>query len=99
MDKKWIFGLGSSHNLFTLILFLIYLFLPSKQSTIDGYGYANYIRDAESLFLSHHLLYNFIGYLWISLLELIGISNTLGALKTMNAMFAALSLTARVKYS
>ncbi len=94
MDKKWIFGLGSSHNLFALILFLIYLFLPSKQSTIDGYGYANYIRDAESLFLSHHLLYNFIGYLWISLLELIGISNTLGALKAMNAMFAALSLTA-----
>ena len=92
MYKKWIFGLKKSHALCALILFLIYLFLPSRQSTIDGYGYANYIRDAESLFLSHHLLYNLIGYLWVSLLKLIGISNTLGALKAMNALFAGLSL-------
>jgi hypothetical protein len=92
MDNKRIFGFGSSYILYALILFFIYLFLPTKQSTIDGYGYANYIRDAESLFLSHHLLYNFIGYLWVSFLKLVGISNTLGALKALNAIFAALSL-------
>jgi hypothetical protein len=75
-----------------LLFFVLYLLLPSQNSTIDAYGYANYIRDADSLFLSHHLLYNLTGYLWVSLLKLIGISNTLGALKAMNAIFAALSL-------
>jgi hypothetical protein len=75
-----------------LLFFALYLLLPTQNSTIDAYGYANYIRDGQKLFLSHHLLYNAIGYLWFNLIKVFGVSNTLISLKAMNAVFASASL-------
>ena len=70
----------------------LYLILPTKTSTLDAFGYASYITEGESLFLSHHLLYNALGYIWIKIPTLLGYTNTLAWLKCMNALFAGLSI-------
>ena len=76
----------------TILLVVIYLLLPIKQSSIDGYGYACYIRDGEDLFLPHHLLYNAVGFVWSNLLKQFGVTNVVAAMKALNASLAGLSL-------
>jgi hypothetical protein len=66
--------------------------LPCAGSAIDGFGYANYIRDGVDLFLPHHLLFNFLGYIWYSLFSFLFNGDALQTLKVMNAFAAALSL-------
>lgn len=76
----------------SLLFLLIYTLLPTSNSTIDAYGYANYIKYGENLFQSHHLLYNSFGYIWISVISVFGNVDSLAGLKVMNALFAAASL-------
>lgn len=70
----------------------LYLILPTKTSTLDAYGYASYIVDGKNLFLSHHLLYNALGYIWLKTPVLLGYTDILAWLKYMNALFAGLAI-------
>lgn len=58
-------------HIYLLIIFftLLYVFFPTINSGIDAYGYAALVKYNINLFLSHHLLYNALG--WV-LLKLIG---------------------------
>ncbi|WP_010424217.1 hypothetical protein [Anaerophaga thermohalophila] len=79
-------------SLVPLFFFLIYCFLPVKVSSIDGYGIAYMIREGEKLFLPHHLLYNFIGFLWVKFVHFFSDADTLLVLKVMNGLAGAVSL-------
>jgi len=79
--------------IFVPILFLIvYLAFPTLNSSNDAWGYAEYVKHGENLFLSHHLLYNAIGFLWVRLINLFINVDTLKLLTTLNALFAAATL-------
>ncbi len=75
-----------------LLFLLLYLFLFTNNSSIDGWGFAAYIKQGEQLFLPHHLLYNFIGFIWVKAVGLMGDFDVLTLLKAMNSVFAILSL-------
>jgi hypothetical protein len=75
-----------------LLFFVIYLVFLNNNSSLDAYGYASYVKQGENLFLSHHLLYNAIGFLWVKFIELFGSFDTLLTLKAMNAALASASL-------
>ncbi|MGM0532657.1 MAG: hypothetical protein ACQER7_15015 [Bacteroidota bacterium] len=75
-----------------VIFFLLYLFLPVKSSSIDGIGYAAMVKQNQMIFLPHHLLYNWLGKIWIDFFHFFGEDDVLGSLKVMNAFTAALSL-------
>ena len=46
-----------------LLVFFVYVFFPTNNSSLDAYFYAASIKFNENLFSSHHLLYNV--FLWI----------------------------------
>jgi hypothetical protein len=76
-----------------LFLTLLYLLLPTRNSTLDAWYYAACVRYAHELPLPHHLLYNPVGLLWTRLLHLLGLQpDTLAALKLLNALAAGASL-------
>jgi len=71
-------------------LFILYLFLPTNNSTIDGWGFACDIKYGEFLFKPHHLLYNATGWLILKLASLFTISpDVLSMMKVLNG-FAGL---------
>jgi hypothetical protein len=78
--------------LVVLFFFLLYLLLPTTNSSIDAWGFAAYVKHGKDLFLSHHLFYNAIGFLWVKLIGLIFTFDTLKLLIALNAIFAAASL-------
>lgn len=71
---------------------LLYLLLPTVNNTIDAWGFASYVKQGENLFLSHHLFYNALGFLWIKLIGLFVNADTLKLLIILNALFAAATL-------
>jgi len=72
-----------------LILFLIYLLLPSHNSTTDGWGYAEEIKHGYNLFRPHHLLYNALGYILIKATHFLGFHpDILSTMKVLNAVVA-----------
>ncbi|GEM_PF-867578 len=75
----------------TLIFLGIYLFFPCGFSTTDAWHYAACIKYNTGLFHPFHLLYNVTGWLFCFLPLKAGV-DTLASLKTMNAIFAALSV-------
>ncbi|MEA3494563.1 MAG: hypothetical protein U9R42_00825 [Bacteroidota bacterium] len=76
-----------------LILFSLYIFFPTNNSTIDAYGYAAGIKYGNELFNPHHLFYSATGYLLFNFLQWLGFSlDTLEVMKVLNASFATFSL-------
>lgn len=73
-------------------LLAIYLLFPLKSSFADGYCFAFQIKSGDELFLSHHLLYNFLGFLWVRIINLFGDFDVLASLKVLNSIIAVLSL-------
>ncbi|MEM7512217.1 MAG: hypothetical protein AAF388_14880, partial [Bacteroidota bacterium] len=69
---------------------LLYLLLPTQNSTIDAWAYAAEIKQGGQLFHPHHLLFNGFHYLLIHVLPF-SIS-TLAWLKIVNAIAAYFSL-------
>ncbi|UOQ54681.1 hypothetical protein [Hymenobacter cellulosivorans] len=85
----------TQHSDFIVIglLTLVYLLLPTRNSTLDAWYYAACVRHGHELFLAHHLLYNPAGWLWVKALQILGLQpDTLAALKALNALAAAGSL-------
>ncbi|TGE17005.1 hypothetical protein [Hymenobacter elongatus] len=73
-------------------LTLLYLLLPTRNSTLDAWYYAACVRHGHELLLAHHLLYNAAGWLWYSALQTAGPVDALAALKVLNALAAGASL-------
>ena len=69
---------------------LLYLLLPTQNSTIDAWAYAAEIKQGGQLFHPHHLLFNGLHYLLTQVLPF-SIS-ILAWLKVVNAIAAYLSL-------
>jgi hypothetical protein len=74
-----------------LLIFCLYLFLPSGFSTTDGWAYAASIKQGENIFHPHHLLYNALGVVFSWLPSKAGFE-ILSCMKVMNAIFALLTL-------
>ena len=69
--------------------FLLFFLLPTNNSTVDGWGYAEEIKYGYKLFRPHHLLYNALGYVLINGFKVIGFyPDVLLTLKTLNALSA-----------
>ena len=67
---------------------LIYLLLPTQNSSLDGYAYAHMIRSGD-VFMHHHLLYNALGFGVVKWLNFIGLNpDVLAVMKVVNALFA-----------
>lgn len=75
-----------------IVFFFIYSLLPVKVSSIDGYGFGVLIKNGQDLFLAHHLLYNFFGFLWSRVATWVWDFETLAALKVMNSFATGISL-------
>jgi hypothetical protein len=71
---------------------LVYLIFPSKVSTTDGFGFAYHIKEGEKLFSSHHLLYNFVGFLFDRMISSFWVVDTLSLMKVLNSLAAGCSL-------
>ncbi|MEL6194233.1 MAG: hypothetical protein AAFR66_19390, partial [Bacteroidota bacterium] len=69
---------------------LLYLLLPTQNSTIDAWAYAAEIKQGGQLFHPHHLLFNGFHYLLIHVLPFS--VSTLAWLKVVNAIAAYFSL-------
>lgn len=67
-----------------VLLTLLALLLPTRNSTPDAWYYAACVRHGHELLLPHHLLYNVVGWLWRQLLP--ASLDTLAALKILNAL-------------
>lgn len=76
----------------SLVFFLIYSVFPSTNSTTDAWGFAAYVKQGEGLFLSHHLFYNALGFLWVGLVHLFIKADTLKLLILLNAIFSVATL-------
>ncbi|RTQ44984.1 hypothetical protein EJV47_26820 [Hymenobacter gummosus] len=68
-----------------LLLTLLVLLLPTRNSTSDAWYYAACVRHGHDLLLPHHLLYNAVGWLWLQLLGPLG-PDALAALLALNAL-------------
>ncbi|MEZ4685653.1 MAG: hypothetical protein R3B47_06185 [Bacteroidia bacterium] len=71
-----------------IIISLIFLLLPTANSTVDALGYAGDIKWGTNLFSPHHLLYNAFGWLLHMLLPV----DVLSMMKALNAVLAGLSV-------
>ncbi|NOU18317.1 MAG: hypothetical protein HOO91_12245 [Bacteroidales bacterium] len=76
----------------TIIFLIIYIVFPTINSSVDAWGYAAYVKLGENLFLSHHLFYNALGFVWVKLIGLAYSFDTLKLLITLNALFAVATL-------
>lgn len=94
MQKEKIINYMRNRWLWILVIFilLLYFLFPVQTSSVDAYGYANYIISGEGLFSSHHLLYSFLGFFWVRLVGFIGAEDALAGMKALNALFSGLSL-------
>ncbi|MCB2409903.1 hypothetical protein [Hymenobacter lucidus] len=76
-----------------LFLTLLYLLLPTHNSSLDAWYYAACVRHGHELLLAHHLLYNPTGWLWVKALQGLGLPvESLAALKALNALAAGTGL-------
>ena len=76
--------------LFIAIAFLFYAYLPTHNSTVDAYYYASCIKYGKDLFLPHHLLYNWLGYLLYNFSVYFDRSiDALALMKLTNALFTS----------
>ena len=83
---------GSALAILALSFCLLYLLFPISNNSIDAWGFAKYVKNGESLFLSHHLFYNAAGFVWVKLINLFFCIDTLKLLIALNALFAAATL-------
>lgn len=88
------------HKVPVFFLFL-YLLFPTNNSSIDGWGYAEEIKNGYNLFRAHHLFYNIFGYILISAINFIGFHpDILAFMKITNAItgfFALIMLNSILK--
>jgi hypothetical protein len=71
---------------------IVYLLLPVKVSSTDGFTFAYQIKEGVELFSPHHLFYNIQGYLWVGLTGWLGNFDVLASLKVFNAITAVICL-------
>ncbi len=75
------------------LFFIIYVLFPTSNSTVDAYDYAACVIYGEDLFLPHHLLYNFFGFIFYRIINLFYYNiDALALLKIINSIFATLCL-------
>ncbi len=76
--------------LLTSVFFLIiYLLLPTSNSSIDSWAYALYVKQAKELFLPHHLLNGVMGLLWVRAVNFFFEIDVMRLMLALNAVFAA----------
>ncbi len=81
------------HKICFLFLGLVYAIFQTQNAMIDSWYYAACVKHHQELFNSHHLLYNFIGNYWFSLLKLVKPNiEAIFALNLMNAFAATACL-------
>ncbi|WP_133257257.1 hypothetical protein [Hymenobacter edaphi] len=68
-----------------LVLTLLCLLLPTRNSTADAWYYAACVRYGHDLLLPHHLLHNAAGWLWLQLLRPLH-PEVISALLALNAL-------------
>jgi hypothetical protein len=79
--------------LIVILFLLLYLLLPTQNSTVDAYYYAASVKFGRDLFLPHHLLYNAAGFAIARLVAFFNITpDVLALLKTLNALAAGAGL-------
>jgi hypothetical protein len=71
-----------------IIIAIVFLLLPTANSTVDAIGYAGDMKWGVNLFAPHHLLYNAFGWLLYKLLGL----DVLPLMKGVNALTAGISV-------
>lgn len=82
-----------NYHLLLLSVFVIYLLLPTNNSSMDAYAYAGYVKYNILLFTPHHLLYNPFIYLINECLEAVSITTDILQLsKIINSSFAVINL-------
>lgn len=81
------------HYTFIAILAgLVYVLLPTANSTLDSWGYAGAVRWGTDLFSPHHLLYNAFGWLVFQAASVLGEIDALALLKVLNGLVAGACL-------
>ena len=79
---------GMKPRYVAIIICLLFLLLPTANSSVDAVGYAGDIKWESNLFSPHHLLYNAFGWL---LYNLFG-GDVLSLMKALNAILAGASV-------
>ncbi len=73
---------------------LLFAIFPTQNAMVDSWYFAACVKYKTELFNTHHLLYNFFGYYWFTLLKCFNHSiEAIVALNLMNAFAALLSLS------
>ena len=72
----------------SLFFLVVYIFLPTSNSSIDSWAYALYIKQAKDLFLPHHLLNGAMGLLWVKFVGIFIKADVLRSMLIINALFA-----------
>ncbi|RYD73093.1 MAG: hypothetical protein EOP53_20750, partial [Sphingobacteriales bacterium] len=72
-NLRQIFTTNIWPKVFFVLVLLLYLLFPNASHSVDSWGYAGQIKFGVELFLPHHLLYSYSGYLLFSLLQNIGL--------------------------
>jgi hypothetical protein len=89
--------LGNSKSFLIVIpfvfIFLLYLFFPTNNSSLDAFAYAGDVKYSQNLFTPHHLLYNPLIWLLYNSLEYLKINvEVLFLGKLVNAFFQLFNL-------
>lgn len=79
-------------SLVIVFFLLVYILGANTNSSLDAWAYAAQVSQGRDLFQPHHLLYNLLGYIWVSSINLFIAADTLILLKILNAIFAASGL-------
>lgn len=68
---------------------LIYIIFQTQNAMVDSWYYSACVKFKSELFNSHHLIYNYLGYYWFSLLKIfLPNVEAIVALNLMNAIAA-----------
>lgn len=75
------------------IIFILYVFLPTNNSSLDAFAYAGYTKYNYNLFTPHHLFSNAIIYILLLPFKLVNINiDTLTFSKIINSLFQLFNL-------
>jgi hypothetical protein len=78
---------------FFLFFALLYIFLPSQNSSVDAYNYAANLKWDHDLFFPHHLLYNYFQSIIFELTIYFHLApDVLSLMKLVNSIFALFAL-------
>ncbi len=87
MEWRIITSKYSKYLLF-IFFFILYALGANTNSSLDAWSYAADVSNGENLFPPHHLIYNLLGYIWVTVINFFIDADALGLLKLLNAAFS-----------